>query len=199
MFNVYLLLFKRYSAIIIIILLYTYTLEVFNMDINKAKEKIAQHNENIKKEKEEKQKLEEEEYNKYFNMIRELQPRIENIIEIGNMCVENNIKLNSRMRGSDRFSSKYRYNEFITDGIYHYLGFYPENREYEHFTFIGYKMGGACGGTNFITNGEIIASTPDYNRYEIKSMSNPLTKHMKKFVKDFPEFEKTFYKFVDNL
>ena len=94
------------------------------MNLEEAAKIINNHN--VKKEEEERKKEEkaQQEYDKCYNEIQELQPRIEKIIAIGNMCIENDIKLNSRMRGSRQFSKKYVNNEFVTDAIYHYLGFY---------------------------------------------------------------------------
>ena len=56
-----------------------------------------------------------------------------------------------------------------------------------------------CGNINFITNGDVVASTPDHSGFEIKGTSEPLVRHMKRFIEDFPKFEEAFENFIDNL
>ena len=172
------------------------------MDIDFAKEKIVGHKNRLEQEKIDKEIAYQEEHKSLIKQIKELQPRIQKIIEIGNLCIENGINLNKR--GTYR-KCKYEEDAFETDGIYHQLGFYPNNYQANplfrctHYDFIGYDMGGACGNINFITDGDIIASTPDHSGFEIKGMDTPLNKHCKSFLEDFPKFEEAFYKFIDNL
>ena len=172
------------------------------MDMELAKEKSVGYKNKKEQEKMDKEIAYQKEHTNLIEQIKELQPRIEKIIEIGNLCIENGINLNTR--GTYR-KCKYEENAFETDGIYHQLGFYPNHYQghpiyaCSHYDFIGYDMGGACGSINFITNGEIIASTPDHNGFEIKGMDVPLNKHCKMFLEDFPRFEKLFYEFIENL
>ena len=172
------------------------------MDIEIARDKIVGHKNRIEQEKLNKEITYKKEQEDLIKQIKDLRPRIEKIIEIGNICIENGICLNKI--GTYR-KCKYEEDAFETDGIYHQLGFYRNNYQghpfYQcsHYDYIGYDMGGACGNINFITNGDIVASTPDHDGFEIKGMSRPLNKHCEQFLKDFPKFEKLFYEFIDNL
>jgi len=172
------------------------------MDMDLAKEKIVGFKNKKEQERIDKEIAYQNEQANLIKQIKELQPRIEKIIKIGNLCIENGINLNPR--GTYR-KCKYEENAFETDGIYHQLGFYPNHYHghplyaCSHYDFIGYDMGGACGSINFITNGEVIASTPDHNGFEIKGMDVPLNKHCRMFLEEFPRFEKLFYEFIENL
>lgn len=177
------------------------------MDLNIAKEKIINHN--IKKEKE-KQKKETQKKNtekQYIKQIEELKPRIKKIIDIGNLCIENNIFIGDK--GSDKRT--YKDKCFETEGIRHQLGFYPNNFQgypiykCSHYEYIGIINGGFCGEWDFVINEkEMFEVKQEKDRYTPKLNSNsiyrkPTIKQMSNFVKQFYEFEKEFYKFIENL
>ena len=172
------------------------------MDLDTAKEKIISHK--IKKEEEKLQKeiAYQNRLEECISEIKDLKPRIQNIIDIGNYCIENGISLN---KIGTYNKCKYEEDAFETDGIYHQLGFYRNHYQghpfYQcsHYDYIGYDMGGACGTVNFITNGDIVAGTPDHDGFEIKGINPPLLKHCEKFLKEFPVFEKVFFEFIENL
>lgn len=175
------------------------------MELETAMDKIIGHRKRLEHEKVEKEIAKQVRKKELITEIKKLKPRIQKIIEIGNLCIENGINLNPR--GMYK-KCLYDQNAFETDGIYHQLGFYANNfqghhgnppYQCSHYDYIGYDMGGACGNTNFITDGNTIASTPDHNGYEIIGMSDPLNRHMERFLNDFPKFEKLFYEFIDKL
>ena len=172
------------------------------MDIDTAKTKIIKHNAKKIQDKVEKEIHYKAEQEKLIDEIQALQPRIEQILTIGNLCIENGINLRP---GMFRKSCKYKNDCFETDGIHHQLGFYPNHYQghphykCSHYEYIGYDMGGACGNINFITNGDTVASTPDHSGFEIKGTSEPIVKHMKRFLRDFPKFEEAFENFIEKL
>ncbi len=177
------------------------------MNIDIAKEKIINHN--MKKEQEEykkKQKIKED-TEKYLENIKELQPRIKKIIEIGNLCIQNNISI-----GHKPCSDKRTYKEkcFETEGIRHQLGFYPNNRQgyptYKclHYDYIGIMNGGFCGDWDFLVNDKEIFEVKEEDRYtpaldHTSTYRKPTIRQMKKFLNQFDEFETEFYKFIENL
>ena len=171
------------------------------MNLNQAEEKIINHIQRKRDEEEAKIRVDELELEQLMNEIRKLEPRITDIIIIGNMCREHGIPL--RQYGTYR-KCTYKDGSYETDGIYHQLGFYPINKPYyklgpnDKYKYIGIEMGGALGNRDFITNGEIIADT-DNDNYDTSIKYKPSIRHCKRFLKDFEEFEKAFYEFINNL
>lgn len=174
-----------------------------SMDTATAKDKILAHNKRIQDARIQKALEKEKETEKLIAEIKALKPRIKQIIEIGNLCLENNIPIWKRY-GVSCNDADYKKGVFDTDGIRHQLGFYPNNHNRttnrsSHYDYIGYIMGGACGNRDFITDGDLIADTPNRNKFAISSINEPSIKNMKKFLKDFPKFEKAFYDFINKL
>lgn len=175
------------------------------MDIELAKEKIKNHNIKIEEEKKQKEIKIQKQTEEYITEIKQLKPRIEKIIEIGNLCIKNNINIEKNST-----KAKYENNVFITDAIHHQLGFYPNNWDYSTFKctkydYIGFQNGGFYEDWDFITDGKDIFEvhedrdriTPiidDYATYR-----KPTIYQMSKFLNYFDEFEKTFYNFINNL
>lgn len=169
------------------------------MDLKKAERLILNHNQKIEDERLKMENEKRETEKKLKKEIRNLLPRITQIIEIGNLCLKNNIEI-GQTPSQKRYS--YENNIFETDGIHHQLGFY--RRRYPSWKYpndsydcIGYMMGGACGDKDFITNGDFIFNIEHKKPSIIK---NDLSiRHMKKFLNEFETFESEFYKFIENL
>lgn len=172
------------------------------MDIETAKEKIVSHKNKKEQEKIDKELLYKQKQMELIAKIRELQPRIQKIIEIGNICIENGIVL--RKVGTYR-KCLYKEDAYETDAIYHQLGFFPNHYhghplyKCTHYDYIGYRMGGACGNKDFITNGDEVYDISHDNHYELRGKQIPSVEHCGRFLKDFDNFEKLFYEFIDNL
>lgn len=170
------------------------------MKVEEAKMKIINHNIKLTNEKQERIKKTNIEREKLINEIKKLKPRIQNIIEIGNFCIDNNIDIGQRTLSSQ----KYKKNQFETDGVGHQLGFYSYGinnniwrGEFNHYKYIGYSMGGICGDKDFITNGDLVANCKhDHPENIVEQIS---IYHCKDFLKDFPIFEKAFYDFINKL
>ena len=169
------------------------------MDLERAENLIKNHNEKLENERLRIEREHQETKDKLVNEIKNLQPRIQQIIKIGNLCLKNDIEI-GQTPSSKRCS--YENNMFETDGIHHQLGFY--RKRYPVWRFpndlydcIGYKMGGVCGNKDFITDGNFIFNVEHDNPTKIK---NDLSiRHMKKFLNEFETFETKFYEFIENL
>ena len=176
------------------------------MNVETAKMKIINHNNKKKKEKIEKE-IENKKQSKYYKeQIRALEPRISKIIEIGNLCLENNIKIWNDVCEHKRYDE----NIFETDGINHQLGFflnhykaYPIYR-CSKYDYIGFYNGGICGDWDFVTNGKDIFEVHEQKDSLTRIDNNatfrePTIYQMSKFLEQFNEFEEKFFNFINNL
>lgn len=142
---------------------------------------------NAEKEKEEKNK---NEHNEIKEKIRQLAPRINNLLELVNTCLKNNI------RPYKKDPKNWDRNIFSADGIYHHIGFI--NLRYKDVTTInciGIINGGACGNTDLQVDkyGNAVGI---YNKnYRVE----PKLEDMEKFLKEFDYLEKEFLAYIDNL
>ena len=150
--------------------------------------------ENFKKRNDEKAALAQiakvNEYEALTKQILDLQPRIAELIDVGNACLKNGIKLEC----DTRFKLGGRSAGFIAEGICHHVGFikpWNESTIYE----MGIINGGWFGDFDFHTDGRKMYSVSekggDYSEARIEDM--------RKFVKDFDEFEQQFYDYVDDV
>ena len=173
------------------------------MDIEEAKNIII--NYKIKKEKEEQLKIKaiKEKQEMLKKQIRALEPRIKDIIVLGNFCLKNDIKV--WQKGIE--DAKYENKCFETDGIKHQLGFYRNHfKGYpvyrcSEYDYIGFENGGFCGDWDFVTNGKEI-----FEVHEEKDKMTTIGPHsiireptvyqMNKFLNDFNKFEKEFFNYI---
>ena len=142
--------------------------------------------ENFAKQKYEEAQMRETKMNQqieeYKQQIRMLKPRIDELLEVGNACLEHSIPLTGRGWGCHE---GYDTHQFITNGWSHLLGF-VKNHSQATFTKLGIEGGGACN-YNLETDGDMINVTGD-KCYVLK-----------KFVDNFDRFESEFYKYVDKV
>ena len=174
------------------------------MEIDVAMKKISEHKQKL--ENDELKRIQDNniELKQLKNEIRDLKPRIEKIIKIGNICIDNNIILN---KIGTYNKCLYKEDNYETDAIYHQLGFYP-NAYVSHplyrcteYQYIGFVNGGANGNKDFITNGDVIKHVWFRTHEEINEPEDVelMIYHCRKFLDKFPIFEKKFYEFIDNL
>ena len=121
--------------------------------------------------------------------IRALEPRIDELLEVGNACVKNNIPLEGSAWGGHE---GYDTHQFITNRWSHLVGFVDRKNG---FAYLGIDAGGACGKYDFRTNGIDIYDVHE----ETKEKIAPSLYHMVKFLEKFDEFEKEFYAYVDKV
>lgn len=92
---------------------------------------------------------------------------------------------------------------FVSDGIEHRVGFIVDSNPFwyqEKLNPVGFGIigGGACGNDiQFNEDGKLCEV------YRDNGMPGPWTdgdiRHLERFVKEFDEFERKFYEYVDNL
>lgn len=124
----------------------------------------------------------------YKEKIKSFKPRIDELIAVGNACLEHDIPLKGNGFGC---REAYDTNQFITNGWSHLLGFvyvYDQStRKPFPFTKLGI-MGGGCCDFDLRTDGV----TVDVSGKDILYV-------LKRFVDEFDEFETEFYKYVDRV
>lgn len=124
----------------------------------------------------------------YKKKIRSFKPRIDELLAVGNACLEHNIPLEGRGFGCHE---GYDTHQFITNGWSHLLGFvkvYDRNaRKILPFTKLGIEGGGACY-FDLKTDGVTVEVSGKETLYVLK-----------KFVENFDDFETEFYKYVDKV
>ena len=118
----------------------------------------------------------------YKTRIRELKPRIDELLAVGNACLENDIPLtSSRWGGHEGYDT----HQFISNGWSHVTGFISEGNKLP-FTKVG-KIGGGPCTWNLKTDGNEIIVDGEVERV------------LKMFLEQFNEFEEEFYKYIDGL
>ena len=133
----------------------------------------------------------------YTNKIKSLEPRLKELYETARECVKNDIPL-----GKLRKDIIWHKEEFVSEGIYHKVGFVVSDgfsRNNPHFGIIG---GGACGHDLVINHlGDIVKNplnavfgtwTYDNAYFDFKDKCS-------RFLSGFDEFERGFYNYIDNL
>ena len=118
----------------------------------------------------------------YKEHIRTLKPRIEELLKVGNACLEHNIPLTGNAWGGHE---GYDTHQFISNGWSHLVGFISEGNK-KPFTKVGKVGGGACDW-NLTTDGDIIDVSGDEERV------------LSLFVEGFDKFETEFYDYVDTI
>ena len=137
----------------------------------------------IKKEEElmNAEKLKLQRIQDYKEKIRELKPRIDELLEVGNACLEHKIPLTGSGYGC---REGYNTHQFISNSWSHLVGFISEGNN--PFTKVGKIGGGACNW-NLTTDGIIINVDGDIERV------------LKLFLDGFDTFETEFYAYVDKV
>lgn len=157
----------------------------------------------------EKARAEEEEQNRIIILndlalkIKDLKPRIENLIVLHDRCMELGIKIPQDIWGKDS-AKPYGYDaEFIAEGIYHHVGFFEDK---DGITRLGIKNGGANGYYDLVVEqfGTVFGRCNlDYKEKHNVDITNKDYKwseyDMRKFLREFPVFEKAFLAWIDTL
>lgn len=143
------------------------------------------------KETERKKKAEKEnlEIKKLINEIKELQPRINDLLIVGNACLFNKIPLKGTGFGC---KEGYDTHQFITNGWSHLLGFVDKSIAPQKlpFRYLGIQ-GGGFYTYDLETNGDIVYVSGHDGRDKIHVLN--------RFIKEFDRFEKEFYAYVDSV
>lgn len=121
-----------------------------------------------------------------INKIQALKPRIEELINVANACLESNIIIyNDTQSGYDKHN-------FVANAFTHRTGFITKANPYYHkinepIEYLGVLGGGICH-YDLKTNGiNVIVSGVDANLV------------MQRFLNEFDTFESEFYNYVDKV
>ena len=160
-----------------------------------------------------KARAEEEEQNRIIILndlalkIKDLKPRIESLIVLHDKCMEIGIEIprdKNHMVGCCGYipsAKKYGYNaDFIAEGIYHHVGFFEDS---DGITRLGIENGGACGYYDLVVDefGGVFGRLEN-SRHIVNITRKEYTRSerdMRKFLKEFPVFEKAFLAWIDTL
>ena len=176
------------------------------MDYEEAKRIIDGYNENERMKKEEQKREYQQKLISTITEIKELKNEIQEIIRIGNLCLTEGIETNPSNKNHYR-KCTYEDGAYETDAIDHQLGFYPnsyriKNGKCTHYNYIGYRMGGACGNWDFITDGEVVLAVPHEDCYKIEfgdKFKTPDLMMCRRFLKEFNNFQEVFYDYIESL
>lgn len=123
----------------------------------------------------------------YKERIRALKPRIDELLVVGNACLEHGIKLDGKAWGGHE---GYDTHQFFSNSWSHLTGFIYEynqtTRKPMPIIKVGKIGGGACD-YNLTTDGVSI------------NVSGDVEYVLKKFLDDFDTFETEFYNYVDKV
>ena len=122
----------------------------------------------------------------YKAQVRALQPRIAELIEVGNACLKHGIPLEYDGLGREE---SYENHQFISNGFSHLVGFIGEGKTAlgrKPFKMVGKVGGGACD-YNLATDGVTM------------EVSGRVEDVLKMFLDGFDKFETEFYKYVDSV
>ena len=118
----------------------------------------------------------------YKAHIKILKPRIDELLKVGNACLEYGIELNGRSWGGHE---GYDTHQFFSNSWSHLVGFINDGKD-KPITKVGKRGGGAC-------NWEL-----ETNGIDIEVSGN-IEQVLKYFIDEFDEFETEFYKYVDKV
>lgn len=133
----------------------------------------------------------------YTNQLKNLAPRINELMSLARELLKNDIPLGKRIK-----DIVYK-DEFVTEGIYHKLGFYIKYENgFSYLIGVGIK-GGGCRGNDLAvdSNGTIIENPLDERsiRWHDDSAYVDFCGKCREFLGGFDEFEKKVFDYVDNL
>lgn len=130
---------------------------------------------------------EAEEHQVLVDEVRMYSEQIQNILTLANACDANGIKM-------PKDGKRYGYeHSFRAEGFYHHVGLIYTEGEYK---YIGIENGGACGKYDFWTDGNRCYAVHEDNQ-TIKREARICD--MQQFLEEFPQFEKAFLTWIDNM
>lgn len=129
------------------------------------------------------------EIKRLIDEIKELQPRINDLLIVGNACLVNHIPLKGTGFGCQQ---GYDTHQFITNGWSHLLGFVDKSIAPQKlpFMYLGIQ-GGGFYTYDLETDGRTVYVSGRDGRDKIYVLN--------RFVKEFDKFEKEFYAYVDRV
>lgn len=158
------------------------------MDLQERLSRISAARERMDNDSREKLASESKKLNDYMFYFDKYSDRIADIISVAEHLQRNRILLGKKKGWDDAPT-------FVSDGISHRFGFVCDGNPYFSpydlkILGVGYRAGGCCGHKHHVMNQYGFVSFSDYF-YKTKSRE--------RLEKDFLEFEKSFYDYVDSL
>ena len=152
---------------------------------------------------EEKIKMEKDKADKksaLVDKVKALQPRIKELIDTANACLENGIEINKSHKEFGQYYDKWEHGTFCTNGITHKIGFvwqFKDNKFINKIEEMGIDGGGANGAYYLRTDGNYVISRIDrgYN----DKFGELDTYQLRRFVETFDDFESAFYNYIDKI
>ena len=162
------------------------------MDINNILNKIENYK-NATAERAEQERVAAEHHRQsLLDQIRVMKPDIDNLVKIAEAAREAGIPL---QLSYFRFNPSYESGDFFTDATTHKVGFVPTSFINKSIIGVGFEGGGCCGQYDFFTDGSAIFDKNRDNGHDREAS----TKHLEKFIKMFPEFERAFYDYIEKV
>lgn len=167
-----------------------------NDKLNERLQKIARKRSELDKQKLKAELTKKETIEKYKRDIKALAPRIADLMMIAHSLQQNDLNLG---RVYDDHGVKY--DEFVTEGIHHRLGFYSQNGPYATIALgVGIEGGGGCGKDLVVNDeGELIKSPIAERSFNLDKDYQDFCDKCDNFLTGFDDFEKRVYEYVDNL
>lgn len=160
------------------------------MDINNILNKIENYKTATAERAEQERVTAEHHRQNLLDQIWVMKPDIDNLVKVAQTAREAGIPLQVSF---DRFDSSYERGDFFTDPTTHKVGFVPISFNNKIIIGVGFEGGGCCGQYNFFTDGFAIYDRNRDNGFSRKAS----TEHLEKFIKEFPEFERAFYDYIE--
>ena len=136
----------------------------------------------------------------YIDQIKAFGPRIKELIEVANACLENGVEINYQGKSDSQYHDEWNHATFCTNCSTHKVGFVWQCKDYKFINRIeamGIDGGGANGEYYLRTNGDYLISKVGRS-YDAEC--NELDEYqLETFVRTFDEFEEAFYKYIDSL
>lgn len=139
-------------------------------------------------------KPEKEEY--LVKMVRDLKPRIKNLLLLANDCQKNGFTVNKFQETRRINDDSYEKGTFVTNRLSHRLGFVSSSSPNDNTNFTIKELGIAgCESLDFRTDGQNVYSVYNTGRCS-GSKTEPTLEHLEKFIESFDAFEKAFFEYV---
>lgn len=159
------------------------------MDINNILNKIENYKTATAEKAEQERVTAEHRRQSLLDRIRVMKPDIDNLIKVAKAAQEAGIPL----KVGYMVDHTYENGDFFTDAMTHKVGFVQASITSKEIIGVGFETGGYCGVYDFITDGVVIRDKNRSNGHDREAS----TEHLEKFIKEFPEFERAFYDYIE--
>lgn len=160
------------------------------MDINNILNKIEDYKKQTAERAEQERVATEHHRQSLLDKIRVMEPDITHLVQVANAAREAEIPIQVKFPDTN---FTYENGDFMADAMTHKIGFIPNSRINEQIIGVGFEGGGYCGQYDFYTDGQAIFDKNRDNGHDREAS----TEHLEKFIKEFPEFEKAFYDYIE--